>query len=855
MSQPVLSLQTEADMLRFSSLSSPVRFPTPVSLQKLAARKLASLGGAANDSDFEKSFSTLAHVYLRDKAPSLLKYEVGFQLIDKNEDNTKAAGMAVFRAGGQWLYVPILFISGRIKGHELLYLKDLDQFVPLKDNWVQEILNKRPSVLGEPIEGAPGEHGISAPDFQSLRAPRTKFASHIVPTHLPAAAVIAHCLAGNPLALEKYASLRSLPQFLESAPLAERLIFARLVYDYPAVAQKIFALHKEANLDQTVRNTVSEARRLNLKKKKKVRPNPELQKALESQLQNVASSTEGGVLEPYEPELAKQSAAIVIYSIRSSLTLPANLSDKDKEELLRKGYKVEDRRSEAQKSKAYTLATDLRLANPTQTGIYDVFLADGTFERCLVIPNPFTVVSPNAALREEHLRESEDTTRDARDRAVVIRLSDKRFFSCPRSMVYVRVRDSVLDEDSSYESFYESLPTVWEKLSDNPQAFGVILTPRGSGTQPIEFNGDLGESSESTLVLRGREYNNHTSISVTAYPRRTTARFYVRKGSASAPRIVSKPRSERHYDFHFEPEGSYIDVFLPGQAKFLSLSESDEAGCCCSVLASPSEPPFSVALLGKPALLDLALGAALPQIKVAAVDRGRSYIVNGKPCEDKVAALSELMLVHGLSEQAAEGILKEASAKGTSRFWIKYAQPTPPPGTPANLLPGPGAPPMPDPSMMAMPLAGGGSVNTMPSMAATVPAGLPQQTPANPYELPADPMASQALAQAAQTGQKEVLDPAAIGAILRYSTNDNLVDQYIPELMAALDRLGRILLAFYWHREQFQERYGKQDLPELEDSLRTNFERLGDLVLSLKQRTIEPLPGEVNRIDLEPQTE
>jgi hypothetical protein len=43
---------------------------------------------------------------------------------------------------------------------------------------------------------------------------------------------------------------------------------------------------------------------------------------------------------------------------------------------------------------------------------------------------------------------------------------------------------------------------------------------------------------------------------------------------------------------------------------------------------------------------------------------------------------------------------------------------------------------------------------------------------------------------------------------------------------------------FYWHNEEFEDRYGKQDLPELEDSLRNAFETLGDLTLFLMEKTV-----------------
>jgi hypothetical protein len=62
--------------------------------------------------------------------------------------------------------------------------------------------------------------------------------------------------------------------------------------------------------------------------------------------------------------------------------------------------------------------------------------------------------------------------------------------------------------------------------------------------------------------------------------------------------------------------------------------------------------------------------------------------------------------------------------------------------------------------------------------------------------------------------------------------------------MKGMDRIGRILFSFYWHGEEMQDRYGKKDMPELEESLRNAFEAVGDVVLFLKQKTVEPFPEE-----------
>src|SRR5688572_28634814 len=84
--------------------------------------------------------------------------------------------------------------------------------------------------------------------------------------------------------------------------------------------------------------------------------------------------------------------------------------------------------------------------------------------------------------------------------------------------------------------------------------------------------------------------------------------------------------------------------------------------------------------------------------------------------------------------------------------------------------------------------------------------------------------------QAAGSGQKHVFDTAMSGGMLKAVRQDSLVDRYLGDLMKALDKLGRVLFMFYWHQEECEDRYGKQDLPELEDSLRNAFEVLGDVV-------------------------
>jgi hypothetical protein len=206
----------------------------------------------------------------------------------------------------------------------------------------------------------------------------------------------------------------------------------------------------------------------------------------------------------------------------------------------------------------------------------------------------------------------------------------------------------------------------------------------------------------------------------------------------------------------------------------------------------------------------------------------------------KKAALISLVRDHGLRAPQAREMLKEAVACAVHRrpaiYLIKYAY-----GFGGSLQPGPGAPAMPPPMMGTeqhgpnhtpaiypqeefMPVDGMSAQMTNPSVY-------------DPFYMP-DQGAMQVAQQASQQGQKEVFDVSMVSGLLKSIGQHDLVDKYLGDLMKALDKVCRIYFLFLWHNEEFQDRYGKQDLPELEDSLRNTIEALGDLVLYLKQKTV-----------------
>ena len=161
------------------------------------------------------------------------------------------------------------------------------------------------------------------------------------------------------------------------------------------------------------------------------------------------------------------------------------------------------------------------------------------------------------------------------------------------------------------------------------------------------------------------------------------------------------------------------------------------------------------------------------------------------------------------------------------------------------------APPFPVPASGMEPIRGGSVQSSYPTQE-TMPVTSSQSTQNNAalYDpLSPDPSAMSMGATAAQSGQKDVFDTSMIGSLIKSVRDDTMVDRHLGALMGGLDKIGRILFSFYWHKDKFEDRYGKKDMPELEDNLRNSFEQLGDLLLFLKQKTIESSANENISLD------
>ena len=767
--------------------------------------KQAGLGGRGDDTPFEQAFSNLAHAYLRDSAPKLLDHEIGFQLLDRNRENTKAVGVFAFKVGSQWLYAPVFFLNGDLKGHELLYIKNQDMFVPLKENWINYLINRKPSILGSGIDKNLAQFGQRQPDFTQLSRSPAKFGSaqptlkEMITAVMPTLAKTA--TLNTQLAFEELGHTLNLPEFLKHAGFAMLRALVKSCQHAPQIAAAIDEFHgldiiKTALHDITVR---------------------EQQPKIASVLADA----------PKQPK-ALATLKVITYDVTVQSALPPGLTEDDQEKLLRDGVLIQDHRDRDNVSIPYNIQVEQKLFNPSESGLYDILVKPGEIERCYV------AVFPQGAARRENF-------------ATVIRIDGTPDWINDRTD-HIFALSRV--EGDEFDEWFDSLPDADSLPSKNTRY--VLLNRRGAATVPVRVIREYGTSEYGTA-----SYEVHLEDHPKHRPAGSTPGYCCDPDPLNYDKYRDGVRLHLNGKSGSKLRSSMGDIFVPAGYKRLRVSRGeddvtalfDQYACGCGESDPPPLMPGNLADAQLMLMQKLSSVTLYHNGTAVEIHSPKKQLIE-KELSEKQAMLS-LVQKHGLREEAARELLKTAAAKRKYSFHVKYANPY---GPPIMIQGAPGAPSDPGPVMGGESIMGT-SIPTQLGIDVGVPvsdvsAANTDRSIYNPNTM-LDQKDVRSVLDAAQSGQREVFDTAMIGAMLRTVRDDGMVDRYMGELVKGLDRIGRILFMFYWHGDRFAERYGKADMPELEDSLRNAFEMLGDVILFLKQKTIEPYPDEASQdVDL-----
>jgi hypothetical protein len=735
----------------------------------MTLNKTADIGGQGGDADFESSFSGLAHAFLREKAPVLEPYELGFQLLERSDEGDRAVGITGFQVGKQLLYAPVFWLNGQIKGSELMFVHSTSMFVPCKENWINYILGRKTQQIGDAVNRNPRELGIRQPDLKRMTRSPYKFASERVRWQNWA-------LWGDEslckVASEKLAPSVSLPEFIEACGPKGVKAFHKMAEVSPSTVVAAYEFHGE-RLMEALRKAAAST--------------DAATPQADGNADNSTPMKSGG---PDIVDLDAQTGMKLHVYTLDVAEVPADMSDEDREQLMRDGFVIHDLREDDATSRAYAEEGPAHVVNPVETGLYDVITKFDGVAKCLVLANPW---GPEG--------------REGYSLVVKLEGGERSYTAEKRNNIWTTKQY----DQTEFQKFLDDLKSADDLNSDGDEQV-MLVRADGHGSLPLQLQGGTWDA-DGVVAYRVSAAKDYVPGIVRDTKKGPGPNNYGTK------QVVIDNSSRTKFRAY---EGK---LFVPNDAKVIKTGSRYGDGI----------------ILGRAGDLKNALYRSLS--KMAVFRSGNEVVLSDDSGQSKPMspqrAIIQLVTKTGLREKTARALLKTAETQRVARCMVKIAEP--------YLT---GQPPFALPSELdfqhqgSMQLMDGDSVPTNEYSAQNISVGMPKEyirQPIRPVHY-VDDGAFDIARQASQSGQKEVFDASAMTSMLRNMRDDQLIDRFIPSLTTALDSTGRLLFQFYWHQEDFAERYGDRDMPELEDGLRNQFEGLGDIVLKLKQKTVDPYP-------------
>ena len=811
-------------------------------IQTLLARlpigfsKKADQGTESPDEvQMEQDFGRLAYTFLKDRAAALVPYLLGFEVVDREEDGSRAIGIFGFKLNRDYYYVPVFFINNQIKGMDLLFNKRTNSFMPLRESWINYLVNKQTIELGGGRVDKNIRQDFEWPRFDFLAIPPSSPSG--IPKSAQATAVeLAEQAKQNAKAVSDaraagatQAAPMTSPEDTEAAAVEDEKDAEAVVRDgfntwNMMQWSLVNSLDKDAEFQEAWAGAIARLTKNELPEKtaegsdlvrflsehggipavntlmKTITENHEFAKAAMTFYPGVESLFVTKFAQRLDPE----TKAV-------KLTVTTQVEDyhdgEAKKKLVRDGFVIHDTRPADETSEVYDVSYDKRFANPTEAGVYNVLMKNGATTQAWVFPK---------------------VGFGRKDEVLVVETDKKRYITAEPGAVFVR-DDMVTKGPDAYE---EAVKPSAMKID---KEYVMVNAKCNHTTAPFTVKAIVAENGKRLRMRVSWGYNRTTKRPTYGHDFET-----LHDRSHSYPDAICEPGNDyiQFADYSGPKLGQSGDsIVIPSDWKALEVNEKGPDMSDSYEVRRVMGDGFS---LGNMNDMTEALNKnAFHKIAVCSDDGLEYYIrfddsfVDGKPMSYKTACV-RLVGAYGLAVNDAENMLKEARDNMKCKRLVKLGQ-----------LAGVQMPYPPAQASGVDPYTG---AITVAPQADTVQGGVygaptPQNTMRPGFniggEAQMDLEAAGLAQQAGQAGQKKVFDHAAIGGLAKTYDSSAVVDTYLPDLMKAMDRLGRIIFLFYWKNDEFVTRYGQQDVAEMEDTLRGVFKNFGDLILKLKQKTID----------------
>lgn len=737
-----------------------------------------------NDQALEKTFSDLAYAHLRDKAPAMLDYLVAFQMLKQEDDGQRAIGIFGFEVNGQFYYVPAFFLNGEIRGLDSLYGVKSDMFMPLTDDWVDTIINRRPQALGEADTRSRVEAGVRVPNYVRLKT---------IPGGSGGGSINLKLGAAQMLAAREY-GVPDLVQTINDAHAARA--FGQQLDSSPKFAQAFGRHYSRLDLVDTMEELVT--------------------------------------------KLAQEEPVVLINSITDDAV--DRLNDEQRKTVLEGGTVVIDGRPEVAKAQLYRSETKQQFTNPEHGGLHDVLWSDGHVGLALIAW-------------------SSTTGNDV----FVYRVEDGKY--CQINVRYI----NVVREYSTEElvKWLEEHAVPADKI--RPNETGVFISRGGNGTGGFCFDtvrtglddivvGHVRDHHYMNACDPARELSTRGDDGHRGNNGDPEANMYANlriggNGNHEFPSFSNRPSkdpNDRVTDVLIGQTGTdrpryTIDTCIINARQFFWLeinhfTEKTEDSQQLVPYETYAKPMSEILLKASDFGDYNTVQEAVAKYAEALLCWTTGSDYNVKTASSTFTGRQPEVLRHlivdlGLGEDDARSVIKEASSFSQQYNLVRTVK------SAAELLS------LPDERQND---SGGGFMSAF----------HPQQVPFEMQNKASPPNNRETqqyyspfgqgvgdsnntlniVDKAEKSGQKEVFDAAALAGLIRSHTPTDLVDRFLPTITAGMDRIGRMLFLIYWHFEDFEERYGEQDLSEFIDNLKSVFEQLGDVIVFAKKRQLSGDP-------------
>lgn len=696
----------------------------------------------------EDTMAQLANSQVTQSMPSLRDYIEGFQLITSNEENNAAIGVEIGMLGNTCIYIPAIYRNGKIYDMDIMYIPEMDQWVPSQDNWVSMLKSKKPDMLAAlkgrktmPSMGGGSSGGVKLDlPFNMI----SKLASET---------------GGFRKLLEREGNQR----LLKSA--GDTMLEVLLRDDVP----DSFGVPEATEFLPNLAKQAS-AKLLTALKDEPTVYNAFARYYSDEELNALIDKLEAKTKFPTAQTPVEEPQGTVKI-LTSASTEARDLDDVAKAKILRDGAVIQDTRGLIP-TKVYKAKQNNEWTTVSSNGLYELLNVDGTTMTAYVVLN--TESNGNNMLSLKFVIPVDDGKRRAA-------------YRCDAAIVGQPYPFSDLDLPGGYTiDQIKTMPSA-EGNTDSPASYvdALILDVNGSG---FKLSGRVSNAQwvrgGDSDVLSGC---NLLAKDISHATFRDIDCCVCRADNNTITTVVKLPHAA-------ELRVHKNTLYVPDGCKLYPIAQNMKSDIL--KLVDQANAPDAIGRRAK-----------LLGVKVFNADGVHTISDNsGHEFKDlnKTAAEYTLVKEYAIEPAIAEVMVKEAGAKRvhSERYLLKIAEDT----------------------EFSMAFAGQNPIQwevDVADMGAVMP-----------------PDVQQTIERASNAGVKDIFDVSLLKMLAEDSTTVRLVQEYIPTLYQAMDRVARLL---YLTRagDSMADAYGEGKIDVLEQKLKKLVTDIGDLIIYLQQGRID----------------